>query len=173
MCTCSALCGTPKRKVTSLASAGVLLIGLLAFGLPALIKHIIERGVCDQLCVPDEAAPAWQLDNWRTNFNESMHPAEILSFSFFNVTNPHEFVAGAKPIVHRASDILPVVQLVTARCDHQVFCCFASFVILPPLSQRLDPTFIACTARNSISNAAPISTRFCTSSRRVLSFSAT
>ncbi len=103
MCTCSALCGTPKRQVTSLSCSGVLLIGLLAFGLPALIRHVIERGVCDQLCVPDEAAPAWQLDSWRTNFNESTHPAEILSFSFFNFTNPREFVYGAKPIVERAS----------------------------------------------------------------------
>ncbi len=103
MCTCcsSALCGTPHRKASTFAATGALLIGL-AFLLPVVIRRVVETKVCDQLCVPEADAAQWQLDNWRTNLNESMHPAELMSFYVYNITNVMQFAMGAKPVVEGA-----------------------------------------------------------------------
>lgn len=58
------------------------------------------------LSIPDADAEQWRLDNWRTNFNSSMHPPELMSFHVYNLTNLNDVLAGATPIVEGAIPFL-------------------------------------------------------------------
>jgi hypothetical protein len=76
----------------------LILMGLL---LPMAIKHAVDDRICDQLCVPKKDAESWKWENWRTNYNESIHPAEYISFYLYNMTNPYDVAGGAKPVLDR------------------------------------------------------------------------
>ena len=60
--------------------------------------------------MPTADAPSWQLDNWRTNINASSHPPQLISLSFFNVSNARGILEGETarvtqcgPYVYRAT----------------------------------------------------------------------
>jgi hypothetical protein len=52
--------------------------------------------------IPEADAESWRIENWRTNFNASMHPPELMSFFVYNITNLDDVLAGQKPIVDGA-----------------------------------------------------------------------
>eukprot|EP00808_Paulinella_micropora_P017644 g43000.t1 len=88
-------------------SLACLVVGVVsivvACVVPANMSHIIDRIVCDSICVPlncndSQVNGSWQCNNWLSTDNLTWHPPMYVEFYLYNITNVYEVVlSGAEP----------------------------------------------------------------------------